>query len=186
MLKRFLRSALPSMFACAFAPQLAHADVYTWVDASGAVNVSNLAPPEGVRVTHVAHESAPRSAAYANAARDAAQQAELQVLSERVRQLESEVQLAARQVPPPIPIQYAMIPAPPVVQYVVEPAAAPVSAGCDSGWTGCGPWWNSGFFPAGSVVVLVPNFRRSPAFRGGHHVPVQRPMFASGGGFQRR
>ena len=183
MLKRFLRSALPSVLACTFAPQLAYADIYTWVDTSGAINVSNLAPLEGVRVTRVVHESAPQIAAYANAARDAAHQAELQVLSERVRQLESEVQLAARQAPPQI--QYAVIPAPPVVLYVVEPAAPRVSAGCDSAWTNCGSWWNSGFFPAGSVVLLAPNFRRSPAFHGTHHGPPQRPVFASGG-FQRR
>lgn len=125
------------VLACPVGPQLPHADVYTWVDTSGAINVSNRAPPEGVRVTRVVNESAPQIAAYAHAARNAAHHADLQVLSERIRQLGIEAQFTARQAPPQI--QYAAIPAPPVVQYVVEPAPS-VSAGCDSAWTSCGSW----------------------------------------------
>ena len=35
----------------------ARADIYTWTDAGGRVNISNLAPPEGARVTSVLHET---------------------------------------------------------------------------------------------------------------------------------
>jgi hypothetical protein len=37
--------------------QVAPTDIYTWVDARGTVNVSNLPPPENVRVTKVTHGS---------------------------------------------------------------------------------------------------------------------------------
>jgi hypothetical protein len=39
------------------AAQVASADISTWVDASGTVNVSNLPPPKNARVTKVEHES---------------------------------------------------------------------------------------------------------------------------------
>ena len=38
-------------------PQVAPTDISTWVDSSGTVNVSNLPPPENVRVTKVVHGS---------------------------------------------------------------------------------------------------------------------------------
>ena len=53
---RFLSIVLPFVLSCTFAPQLAQADVYTWKDASGRMNVSNLPPPEGAKVGHVVHE----------------------------------------------------------------------------------------------------------------------------------
>ena len=57
MPKRILRGALPmvvttavTILAAACALPRAHADIYTWTDESGRVNISNLAPPEGARV----------------------------------------------------------------------------------------------------------------------------------------
>src|SRR6476646_8224997 len=96
------QSALPVICACALLPQLARADIYTWKDASGRINVSNLAPPEGARVTNVVRERAPAaSSPRSDAIRSAARDAEVQALEERVRQLQDEVALARRQAPAP-------------------------------------------------------------------------------------
>ena|SRR5271155_762310 len=96
-LTRLLSAALPAIFASTFGLQPAHADIYTWIDATGGVSVSNLAPPEGVRVTNVIHASAPKTTARDDDARDA----ELRALTERVRQVEDEIEAATRQVPAP-------------------------------------------------------------------------------------
>ena len=79
---------MPAVLAGTFGLQPAHADLYTWVDASGGVNVSNLAPPEGVRITNVI----PASPTATHDAREAARDAEVQALTKRVRQLEDEVE----------------------------------------------------------------------------------------------
>ena len=68
--------------------QPAHADLYTWVDASGGVNVSNLAPPEGVRIIKVTVEPAPKTTTRNDHAREAARETQVQALAKRVRQLE--------------------------------------------------------------------------------------------------
>ena len=159
---RLLQSTLAALLFGAFGSQLAHADIYTWVDSSGTLNVSNIAPPDGTRVTGVIHASAPETAARDAAAHEAARQAEVQALNERMRQLEGEVQIASRQVPPP---DYRPLPASPVVQYFVNAApqpeqytvdtTAPAYAGCNPGWIGCSGWWP---YPA-IVVVGAPNFR---------------------------
>jgi hypothetical protein len=91
MLTRFLRAAVPAMLAGTFGLQAAHADLYTWVDASGGVNVSNLTPPEGVRITNVIVASPPKTSTRDDEARQAARNAEVQALTKRVRQLEDEV-----------------------------------------------------------------------------------------------
>src|ERR1700688_2126151 len=90
MLTRILRAALPVVLAGTFGLQPAHADLYTWVDASGGVNVSNLAPPEGVRITNVIPASPPKTTTYDDA-REAARDAEVQALTKRIRQLEDQV-----------------------------------------------------------------------------------------------
>ena len=59
--------ALPVMLAAALGTQLARADVYTWTDASGRLNVSNIAPPEGVHVSRVVHEDPAKARAGAAA-----------------------------------------------------------------------------------------------------------------------
>src|SRR5258707_353391 len=83
--------ALAFLLAIAFGSQFAHADIYTWVDASGATNVSNVSPPEGVRVTRVAHENPRKAVRPDTSVRDATHDAEIQALSERVQQLQHEV-----------------------------------------------------------------------------------------------
>jgi hypothetical protein len=87
---RLLRAALPAVLAGAFWLPAAHADVYTWVDASGGVNVSNLAPPERVRITNVIPASPPKSTTRDDP-REAVREAEVQALTKRVRQLEDQV-----------------------------------------------------------------------------------------------
>jgi hypothetical protein len=188
MLTRFLRMALPVALAGTFGLQCAHADIYTWVDASGSTNVSNLAPPDGVRVTKVMHASAP--AAADEAVRDATRQAETQALAERVRQLEDEVELARRQVPPPA--DYRPLPLPPVVQYIVNAApqltqyavteTPPTNAWCDPTWLSCGLAWGPAFYPAGVFVLRAPGFRHFQSASGSHHhVAVHPPMHPSDG-----
>ena len=91
MRTRLLRAALPAVLAGTFWLPSAHADLYTWVDASGGVNVSNLAPPEGVRVTSVIPASPPKTTTRDDA-HEAARDTQVQALTERVRQLEDEVE----------------------------------------------------------------------------------------------
>ena len=182
MLTAFLRIALPVALAGAFGLQTARADIYTWVDASGSINVSNLAPPDGVHVTKVMRASA--AATGDQPARDARRQAETQALAERVRQLEDEVELARRQVPPPV--DYRPVPLPPVVQYIVNPAppltqyavigAPPANTWCDPTWLGCDLAWGPAFYPSSVFVLRAPNFRRFQPAPGGHHVAVHPPM----------
>jgi hypothetical protein len=175
MIAHFPRTALAVLLFGALGPQLAHADIYTWVDTSGAINVSNLTPPVGARVTSIIHASAPEAARDA-AAREAGRQTEVQALNDRMRQLESEVELASRQAPPP---DYRPLPAPAVVQYFVNAApppeqyavdtTAPAYAGCNPGWIGCSGWWP---YPA-IVVVGAPNFRPSHPGHGQRDFTVQ-------------
>src|SRR5437763_8847181 len=122
MLTRLLRTALPVALGATFGLQTAHADIYTWVDAAGSINVSNLAPPDDVHVTKVMHASASAAATGDEPARDTTRLAEMRALAERVRQLEDEVESARRQVPPPVDSR--VVPMPPMVQYVVNPAPA--------------------------------------------------------------
>jgi hypothetical protein len=165
-------------------PLRGHAEIYTWVDPAGVVNLSNLAPPEGVRVTRVTHEAAPRVQSASEVAREAARQAELQALadrakelevqalSDRVRQLEREVEIGRIQASA---MAYPVMPPPPAVQYAPEPAP-PAYTNCDPTWSGCGLGWGPGIYP-GVVVVGVPGGRRfHHPFRGGQdHVIMPRP-----------
>jgi hypothetical protein len=187
---RLLRASLPALLAGTFGLQLAHADIYTWVDGSGSINVSNVAPPEGVRVTSITPATPPAAVARADAAREAARQAEVEALAQRVRELEDDVELARRQAPPPV--DYRAIPPPPVIQYfVVSPPAqyAPNPAvpanngwnnGCDPAWTDCGLWGYSGFYPTSVIVLRAPNFRHLHPGRGGHRPPMQPQVRAPG------
>jgi len=177
-----LRTALPLALAGTFGLQPACADIYTWVDASGSINVSNLAPPDGVHVTKVMHASAPTAAD--EASRDAARQAETQALAERVRQLEDEVDLARRSAPPPV--DYRPVPLPPVVQYIVNTTPPPTqyavsetpqpSSWCDPTWLNCGLAWAPAFYPASVFVLREPSFRHFQSMPGGHHASVHPPM----------
>lgn len=191
MLSYLLRTALPVILAGTLAPTLARADIYTWTDVSGKINISNITPPQGVQVTSVVHESAQKSAPRIDAARDAAHDAEMQALEERVRQLQDEVELAKR----PVPAQAEYRPMPTAMPYGADLAPAPAQyaddsapaayAGCDPTWAGCGSWWGPGFYPASVIVLRAPSFRRIRPIRGERHVVAHQPMRMSGG-FHRR
>jgi hypothetical protein len=197
---RFLHAVFAAGFAGVVAPQLANADITTWVDASGTVNVSNLDPPAGARVTKVIHESASKPTRD-EAARDAARRADVQALTDRVQELEDELEHNRR----PAPVEYRAVPMPtPVpypVPYPVETAPAPAqyagagpyaSGGCDPAWISCSSWWNSYFYPYSVVVVRSANFRRGQNVHngrpfGGHQPAGQHPMrVSSAGGLPRR
>lgn len=161
----------------------AHAEIYTYVDAQGRVNVSNLTPPDGVRVTSVVHEAPPRPNPYLDAARQAAREAEVAALSQRVEQLQWALDSAARQPPPP---QYVWVPAPlpmapPPQQYVADDPAPAQGPDCPNGWSSCTSWWNPAFAPFATIVV-VPSARRTFPVNhrgfpghGDNRGPMQRP-----------
>ena len=186
MFTHLQRAAFAVILAGICGPQLAHADIYTWVDAFGAVNVSNLAPPEGVRVTKVIRETAQKIAMRDDAAREAARQAEVQALAARVQQLQDEADQARRQ--PPMQVEYRAIPAPPAMPYGVElapqplqyadNAVSPAGYGCDVTWAGCGIWWGPGLYPANVVVLRAPNSRHFNPVHGGRPFAPRPPMHA--------
>lgn len=158
----------------------AHADIYTWVDSSGNVNLSNRPPPEGARVTHVFRED-PAVHASAEAARALAQREELQALSERVVQLERDLDTASR--PPPTPsapvVYVPPIPAPAAYPSIVAEVApaSPSYGNCTDPWASC---LSPGYFgfPSGVVVLSAParhGFR--PAHRGRTPSPPSAPAF---------
>lgn len=173
--------ALPAALAATLAASPARADIYTWVDASGTINVSNIAPPDGVRVTGIIHASTPAATTGDPPGREVAREAQVRALTERVGQLEDEIAFAQRQVAPPV--QYVVTP-PPVVQYITDFApqvqyvnpAPQASAGCDPSWTDCGYGWNPAFYPASILVLRPPHFARTRPFRMDHHAAAQLPM----------
>lgn len=192
-----VRAALAATLALA-AP-LALADVYTWKDPSGRLNVSNIAPPEGVHVESVVHEDPPKPSASAIAARDAARAADVQTLHERVAQLEDEVERAKQQPALP-PVVYRPAPAASPVQVTVNvmpsaPASVPAYAPpypvysgypypgypglpydyCDPTIFGC-PVMG---YPVGGVVVLRSphgHDKHSMRMHGGPRAPGMRPI----------
>ena len=78
MSKPCYASVLLALAAAASVP-LAHADIFTWTDKSGNVNVSNLSPPEDARVTSVTHDP-PKDPAREAAILEARRQAEMRAL----------------------------------------------------------------------------------------------------------
>ena len=166
---------------------VASADVYVWVDAGGKTNVSNLAPPDSAKVTTVIH-SVPRTAAQEEAAKAAAQRAEMQVLNDRVAALQEQLEQSKRDAafvpaaafaPPPVvyapPPQYANWAPPPPVQYVQDTASYG-AWGCDSPWNTCG--FGFGSWPYVAIVVNDGgngrHFHRSPG-KGPRPMPQPRP-----------
>ena len=202
MLAPVLRIVLPLALASALGVPSAHADIYTWVDASGAMNVSNLPPPDDAKVIKVTKDTPPPS------------ESDAQALAQRVRQLEAQVAQGQRPMPPPAdyapPLQYAAPPAqysqpaPTVVQYFVDsggsaqyaqPQYSPPQyyapqydstdswAGntwCDPNWLNCGwgPYgWASGFYPPSVIVVNNPRRGRpGNGFIPGHRPPIVSPF----------
>ncbi len=189
MLIRLQVAAWSAVLVCSFGPGPACADIYTWVDASGTVNISNLSPPEGVRVIRVAHEAPRNAAPREDSAREAVRQAELQALADRVRQLENEAEIAQPPVLPP-QVVYVPVPVPAPVQYQAE-MTPPAGGECDPAWSSCWGGWGSGFYPASVIVVRAPNFHRSPPGhrwhpghrfppgQSGHRSPPAQPGFRS-------
>jgi Domain of unknown function (DUF4124) len=202
--KRSLRAAALLGAALTATVVPAFADIYTWVDASGSLNVSNLPPPEGVEVKKILHDSPPRPAPPPNVAADANRQAEVAMLSERVAQLEQQLAAPPQYQPAPV-VTYAPPPVMPPqvpVQYAYD-NAGPQYSGCDGGWTDCGaPGYGYGygyglpysfpyFYPASVIVVRGSPYRRyDPPGRhyppnygggngrapGGHPSPMPMPM----------
>lgn len=173
---------------CILALPLARADIYTWVDASGTVNVSNLDPPAGVRVTNVIHASAQKTPQRDDAVREA----EVQALAERVRLLEDELVMARRPPapvveyrPPPAPIPYAFDAVAAPAQYSFGPSQPPMTTACDASWMNCGPWAAPAVYPAGVVVLFATNARHFHPFRPGGHL-ASRPSMRASNGFQMR
>ena len=116
----------------ALAAPLALADVYTWKDVSGRLNVSNIAPPDGVHVESVIREDPPKPSPSAIAARDAARTADVQALRERVAQLQDDLERTNQQPALP-PVVYQAAPSAPPVQVTVNvmpsaPASVPAYA----------------------------------------------------------
>jgi hypothetical protein len=147
----------------------AMADIYTWVDKDGVTHVSNVQPPEDVRVTKVAR-AAPKDPAREAAAREAARLSEVRALRERVDELSKEVEHSRDATPPPYAAAPVMAFAPPapaptvVVTVINQPAQQPEFApsGCDYTLGSCGV----GFFPA------YPYY--APPFQRGFHKPHHR------------
>ncbi len=187
MVGRLLRVLVPLVLAFMLGLNAADAAIYTWVDASGTVNLSNLSPPAGAKVTSVTQDSPPpRIAPRADPPVDVVNQPEVQALSDRVRQLEYEAEFARRQ-PPPAPAY----PSFPPVQYSQYPADATSldcdpswAAGCGGGWPNGAGWWPYGY-PAAIFVLQQPNFRRSRPIHGKPNFPVRPPMGKSSVAFRR-
>jgi uncharacterized protein DUF4124 len=162
----------------------AFADIFTWTDASGRFNVSNVAPPKDVHAQRIVQkETRPMS----DAARAAAQASEMRALQDRVAELETEVDRANRRA-----TAMASAPAaPPVVVVAPQaPAYAPPPAtyapssdlgynydyGCDPLTFGCPAFGYPVFgYPVNVVVLNGKRFHRFDGFRGDrrfHQVPA--------------
>jgi len=152
----------------------ASADIYTWTDANGKLNLSNRPPPADARITSVYRED-PAVRASADAAQAAARAEELKALNERVAQLERDLDTASRQPPAP-PVVYTLPAAPPVyyppviAQTIVVPSA-PAYSDCAGSWGDCSFAGNFGWYPGGFVVVGAPASHRGPLHRGSHGRP---------------
>jgi hypothetical protein len=168
MLARAHPVVLIAIVAGAACPLPTRADVYTWTDKAGVTNISNLPPPEGVRTVSVTR-AAPKDPAREAAFREAAREAEMRALNERVQQLQAEIEQARREpAPAPVVPQSQHAPAPPVPYVIVVSPPAPTYpqqvAGCDYAWGNCGLGFWPGFYPPSVVVVRDRPFR--------HHRPI--------------
>jgi hypothetical protein len=158
MFTGFLRATVVAVLACGLGAEPARAEIYTWVDANGVVNVGNETPPEGVRITNVTPAVPLKVAAYYETVREVARQAELQAMADRVRQLENEAELARWSAPPTQIINPVVNQWTPVTYNIDISAPASPGNGCDSdwaGWGGCGGWggWGgSGYYSPGYIV----------------------------------
>ena len=149
---------LLALAAVVAAAPCANADVYTFVDANGRVNVSNVEPPDGARLTSVVRSKPVKAPDPADEARRAAEVARL---ARRVRELEDEIEAERRSssTPAPPPVVYPVFaPAPVTVtaQAIVAytpPSVPPMNYGCDPSWAGCGLWWSAPIVFIGSTTT---------------------------------
>jgi hypothetical protein len=168
----------------ALTPSIAAAEIYAWIDPSGDVTYSNLPPPKNARVFDVIRETPPPTA-QEQAAAEAAHQAQMRVLNDKVQQLEQELQQTRWQASAPVPYPAG---APP--SYGPPPSYASASSygGCDPEYFDCSSWDG----PIYSVGVFPWGFRghrdhdhdhdRDGFHHGFHHFPhsVGGPHFAGG------
>ncbi len=159
------------------APSVANAEIYAWVDPSGDVTYSNLPPPKNARVFAVIEESAPPTPQQ-QAATEAAHQAEMRALNDRVQQLERELQQSRWEAdePEPYPSAAPAYPPPPPPSY---------TAGCDFDYMDCDLLGPPVYYTAG--VPLWWGFRghRDGFHQGFHHFhhpghPIGGPHFSGG------
>jgi hypothetical protein len=179
--------------ALAVAATAARADIYTWIDKKGFTNVSNLPPPDDVKVTSVVRTQ-PKDAAREAAARDAAHQAEVRELADKVQQLQAEVSEARRDPPPvlayaPPPPPYAAAPTLSIVNIVqpAQPSSYAPAYGCDYSFGDCGLglWPGFGYYgPSFIATGRGKGFRHGPAGgpRNSQLVPPLIPPPSMGGG----
>jgi hypothetical protein len=174
-------AAAIAVSAAAVAP--AHADIYTWIDESGRLNVSNLDPPPGVTVTHVDRTLPQKPLPPAPAGDEA-----IAALRDRVAALQDEiarrdgvprvVYMAPPDEPPdvagPAYDVAAAYPLAPIQQWisVYGTAPPPASDGCDPSWWGCAYGWAPGY--AGVIVVPAAPHRGIP--RPSHRRPPHPGM----------
>jgi len=123
----------------------AHAEIVGWVDDSGHVTYTNMAPPKGAKVVDHINEDPADTRARVPA--DAAAQAQLQPLNDRVRDLEQQLRQAAQSPPPWDQAGYA--PPPP-------PGPAMMNT-CDTASYDCGLW-------TGPPVYTLYTFGRGPGY----------------------
>jgi uncharacterized protein DUF4124 len=179
----FALTAPPLMLAGLLLAHAAYADIYTWIDASGGMNVTNLEPPRGARVTKVVRAPPARPQ---EAESERPREAEVTALTERVRQLEDEIEAARRSAPPPAPpVVYPIVVVSPPPMVIAEanvsypPPAAP-AYGCEISWAGCALWWNPGF--ATQTFVGRPHGGRSfRPFNHGNKFPSRPSLWPPGG-----
>ena len=172
-LRLFLTTVLSSLVLCSLGLHDARADVYAWEDEGGRLTFSDVPPPPGARVLETVRESQARDAAPAAPASAAgtAQESEVRYLSERVRQLERQADLAATA-------------AASVERY--EPLSPPpLDVRCNGKWADCWWWRNQPFYgpslySPGFGAVIVPSY----GFRGSHQFPGMR-RFPRGAGHRR-
>lgn len=131
------------------APSLASAEIYAWIDSNGDVTYGNMPPPKNARVFEVIEEAPPASP-QSQAAAQAAHEAEMRALNEKVQQLEQE--LRQSHMPPPAPYPMAGPPGygpPPDYGPAPDYAAAPSYGPCDSDYYDCSAWAGPIYYSVG-------------------------------------
>jgi hypothetical protein len=166
--------AVAALAAALAAP--AFADIYTWTDASGRVNISNVEPPQDVHPRRIAQTPAQKKES--DAARAAAQASEVESLKARVAELESEVERTQQQESAAPPAYALATPAAPRVVVVTPPAPPPITyaappdvARCDPLVFGCPAFG----YPVNVVVIKQPRFHRRDGFH--RHDGFRRDRF---------